>query len=175
MVGQQLPVQKVLELLDDAKESGVELVRLYGGEPLLHPGLPRMIEHAANIGLSVYVTTNGILLKQKIDELFSAGLRNLSVGFYGSADDYNKYTQKTDAFRRLTEGLAFARARYGNNISLQLNYLICVLLAASQQCELLGTLQNAMTWHFTQTSSIIRCPISLKARMESFNLAQEMG
>jgi len=125
MPGHQLPFDKVKELLSDAKEAGVELVRLYGGEPLLHPSLPDMVKYAVGLGLSVYVTTNGILLKQKIDRLFDAGLRNITVGYYGSGEAYNRYVQRNnDMYRHLDEGIATVRQRYGDKISLQLNYLI---------------------------------------------------
>jgi molybdenum cofactor biosynthesis enzyme MoaA len=124
MSGEQLPLQKVKELLDDAKAAGVELVRLYGGEPLLHPDLPDMVRHAVKLGLSVYVTTNGILLKQKIDALYEAGLRNLTIGYYGTGKDYDEYVQRGKMYRRLEEAVATIRERYGSAISLQLNFLI---------------------------------------------------
>lgn len=123
MVGKQLPLAKVRELLDDAKEAGVELVRLYGGEPLLHPHLPEMVKHAVGLGLSVYVTTNGTLLDRKIDALYEAGLRHLSIGYYGALDGYDSYVQRKNSYRRLEEGLDAVRTRYPD-VQLQLNYLI---------------------------------------------------
>jgi cyclic pyranopterin phosphate synthase len=124
MPGEQLSLEEVCTLLDDAKAAGVELVRLYGGEPLLHRDLPEMVRHAVSIGLATYITTNGMLLRQKIDALFAAGLRNITIGFYGTGEDYNAYVQRHDRFKRLLEGLDYARARYGEALSLQLNYLI---------------------------------------------------
>src|SRR5690348_6647163 len=51
MTGSQLPWPVVRDLLDDAKSAGFWDVRFYGGEPLLHPDLPKMIAHAHDIGL----------------------------------------------------------------------------------------------------------------------------
>lgn len=124
MPGQQLSLDEVRTLLDDAKEAGVELVRLYGGEPLLHRDLPEMVRHSVKLGLATYVTTNGVLLRHKVDALFEAGLRNLTIGFYGSGDEYNSYVNRSDQFVRLEQGLQYARAKYGSALSLQLNYLI---------------------------------------------------
>jgi molybdenum cofactor biosynthesis enzyme MoaA len=124
MPGEQLSLEEVCTLLDDAKAAGVELVRLYGGEPLLHRDLPEMVRHAVDIGLPTYITTNGMLLRQKIDALFAAGLRNITIGFYGTGEDYNAYVQRHDPFKRLLEGLDYARERYGKALSLQLNYLV---------------------------------------------------
>ena len=124
MVGDQLSLSEVCSLLDDAKQAGVEMVRFYGGEPLLHPNLPEMVRHAVGIGLSTYITTNGILLRQKIDTLFDAGLRDITLGYYGTGDAYNRYVQRSDRFDRVIEGLEYTRARYGDALSMQLNYLI---------------------------------------------------
>ena len=70
MPNAQLPWELARDMFDDAKAAGVEYVRLYGGEPLLHPDLPKMVAHCVKVGLRVYVTTNGILLKDKVDELY---------------------------------------------------------------------------------------------------------
>lgn len=124
MTGEQLSLDEVKTLLTDAKSAGVELVRLYGGEPLLHRDLPEMVRHSVGLGLATYVTTNGTLLTQKIDALFEAGLRNITIGFYGTGEAYDGYVNRKDRFARLEKGLAYARARYGSALSLQLNYLI---------------------------------------------------
>lgn len=63
MQGAELPWPVIRDLLGDAKEAGMWFVRFYGGEPLLHPDLPKMIEYSRTIGLSHYLTTNGILLQ----------------------------------------------------------------------------------------------------------------
>lgn len=124
MPGQQLTLDMVKFLLDDAKAAGIETVRLYGGEPLLHPDLPAMVRHAIGLGLSTYITTNGLLLDQKIERLYDAGLRQITIGFYGTAADYDLYVQKDDRYRRLERSVATARNRYGSAMTMQLNYLL---------------------------------------------------
>jgi molybdenum cofactor biosynthesis enzyme MoaA len=142
MPGQQLSLETVETLLDDAKPAGIETVRLYGGEPLLHPALPKMVRHAIDLGLSTYVTTNGLLLKQKIKPLYDAGLRNITIGFYGTASDYDLYVQRDHRFRRLEESVATVRQLYGSAVSMQLNYLLM-----RPSCTL-EALQSA--WDFAQ-------------------------
>lgn len=124
MAGEQLTLREVTDMLHDARAAGIELVRLYGGEPLLHRDLPAMVRHSVDRGLSTYVTTNGTLLKQKIDALFDAGLRNITIGFYGTGDSYDTYVQRRDRYARLIESLDYLRSRYPSEITLQLNYLI---------------------------------------------------
>ena len=124
MPGAQLPLHLVKSLLTDARRAEFETVRLYGGEPLLHPDLAEMVEHAVGIGLSTYVTTNGILLRQKINALFDAGLRTITIGFYGVSEIYDSYVQRGGRYHRLEEGVAAVRDRYGSLVSLQMNYLL---------------------------------------------------
>ena len=124
MPGAQLSWPMIRDLLDDCKAFGIRSVRLYGGEPLLHKDLPRMVEYAATLGLSPWLTTNGILLKEKIDSLYLAGLRSISVGFYGTEQDYNEYVQRKEQYKRLEASLDYVRDRYGFNIDLALGWVL---------------------------------------------------
>jgi cyclic pyranopterin phosphate synthase len=124
MPGSQLPFPVVRDLIDDAREMGIWNVRFYGGEPLLHPDLPRMVEHATNVGVQPYVTTNAIILEQKIDALYAAGLRSLTVGFYGTDAKYDAYVQRKERFARMEAGIAAVRERYGTSVDLRINWLL---------------------------------------------------
>ncbi len=124
MPGAHLSWQLLSDLLDDANRGGFESVRLYGGEPLLHPDLPKIAARALGLGMSTYVTTNGILLGERIDELYAAGLRNFTIGFYGVGDHYDVYVQRKDRFDRLRKSIERVRMRYGMDISLQMNWLL---------------------------------------------------
>ena len=85
MPGAQLSLPLVRGLLDDCKEVGIRSIRLYGGEPLLHKDLTRIVEHSVRLGLNTWMTTNGILLRDRIDDLYKAGLRSISVGITARA------------------------------------------------------------------------------------------
>lgn len=124
MVGEHLDLETVRLCLDDAAAAGVASARFYGGEPLLHPDLPAMIRHAGSLGMEPYVTTNGVLLGKRIDELYAAGLRWLSMGFYGIGADYDEYTQRDGAFDQLRRSLGTVRERYQDRVAIQLNYML---------------------------------------------------
>ena len=55
------------------------------------------------------------LLRQKIDALHHAGLRNITIGFYGTGDAYDHYVGRSDRFAKLVEALRYVRERYGEN------------------------------------------------------------
>lgn len=124
MLGQHLTLDMVRTLLDDAAASGMTTVRLYGGEPLVHPDLPEMIRHAKSVGILPYVTTNGFLLDRKIDKLYAAGLRIATLGYYGWGSAYDEYTSRVGAFEHFCKGLSAVRARCGSDFKLQLNFLL---------------------------------------------------
>ena len=124
MPGSQLPWPVVRDLLDDARAIGMWDVRLYGGEPLLHPDLPRMVEHTVGLGLECYLTTNGIRLGEQIDTLYAAGLRRVTIGFYGVGDAYDRYAQRKGRFARVEASIARVRARYGSDVSIRINWLL---------------------------------------------------
>ena len=124
MPGEQLDLATVRDLLDDARAGGVERVRFYGGEPLLHPELPAMVRHARDLGLRPYITTNGTHLEHKITALHEAGLRLATIGFYGMHEHYDGYTGRRGHFARLERSLSAVRNRYGRDFELQLNFVL---------------------------------------------------
>jgi MoaA/NifB/PqqE/SkfB family radical SAM enzyme len=124
MTGSQLSWPVVRDLLDDAKALGIWNVRFYGGEPLIHRDLPRMIAHATGLGLQTHVTTNAVLLRDKIVALHDAGLRAITIGFYGTGARYDEYVQRTDRFRQVEAGIAAVRDRYGMGVDLRINWLL---------------------------------------------------
>lgn len=151
MPGQQLPLDIVLPLLDDAKEAGFSRIRFYGGEPLAHKDLPKMIAYANQLGLKHWISTNGLLLKKRIDDLYEAGAREISLGYYGgSAAVYDAYVQRVGAHKQVEEGVAYTRKKYGDNISLDLAW---VLMQPTCSLEAISDL-----WHFART---YRTPIGV--------------
>ncbi len=123
MLGEQLAPELVFTCLEDARAAGVSTVRFFGGEPLLHPELHRMIEHSTGLGFQTYVTTNGILLKRRMEALYAAGLRLLTIGFYGVEDEYDSYVQRPKQFKQLDESVRFVREHY-SDVELQLNFVL---------------------------------------------------
>lgn len=124
MPGQQLPFQVVTDLLHDARDAGFQTVRLYGGEPLLHKDLARMVRLASSLGVTPVITTNGLLLGAKVDELYDAGLRALTIGFYGEDRAYDAYVQRRGSFNKMERSVAAVRDRYGAKIRMQINFLL---------------------------------------------------
>jgi MoaA/NifB/PqqE/SkfB family radical SAM enzyme len=125
MPGSILPYEIVKGLLEDAAAAKIPSVRLYGGEPLLHPDLPKMVAAANRLGVDAYLTTNALVLDKKIAALHEAGLRKTTIGYYGRDAEYDGYVQRPGRYARLTESLENVRAAYGpDRLELQFNFLL---------------------------------------------------
>lgn len=124
MPGERLPTDVLLGAIEDAAAAGVESLRLYGGEPLLHPDIGVLIRAGFAAGLDTYLTTNAVLLEQKLDEVWDAGLRWLTMGFYGVGEEYDAYTERPGSFARLERSLTRVRERLGDALAIQLNFVL---------------------------------------------------
>ena len=125
MPGSILPLNIVRGIIDDAAAAHVPAVRLYGGEPLLHPDLGEMLEHARRRGVGAYVTTNGLLLAQQAGKLHAAGLRKVTVGYYGEGQAYDAYVQRPGRYARFVESMRDTRRQFSpDDLEIQLNFLL---------------------------------------------------
>jgi cyclic pyranopterin phosphate synthase len=92
---------------------GIVKVRLTGGEPLLRRDLPELVARLSAIdGLEdLALTTNGILLAGRAEELVSAGLRRVTVSL-DALDDvtFRAVSDTTVPVRAVLDGIAAAQA-----------------------------------------------------------------
>lgn len=76
----ELSAGEIKAVMESARAMGSPKIGLTGGEPLLRADLAGLVAHAAGLGLSVSVDTNGILLDEKKTlELKAAGVSNINV------------------------------------------------------------------------------------------------
>jgi len=105
-----LRYEEILRIARIGASLGINKIRITGGEPLVRKGCCEFLENLAGIdGLKdISLTTNGILLKQNIDKIASAGIKRLNI----SLDTLNpeKYQQITgyDGFNPVWEGIQLA-------------------------------------------------------------------
>ena len=76
-----LTFEEIGRIVDAFTETGVDRVRITGGEPLLRRDLPRLVEAlAARPAINdLALTTNGVLLRQLASSLKRAGLHRVTV------------------------------------------------------------------------------------------------
>ncbi len=94
-------------------ESGVEKIRITGGEPLLRHGLPSLIAQIATLqGVrDIALTTNGVLLARQAAELADAGLQRVTVSLDSHEPDvFQKMSGRSFAPDAVFEGIDAAEA-----------------------------------------------------------------
>ena len=65
----------MIRVIDKLYELGIRVLSLTGGEPTLRNDLTSLIGHASNMGMMIYLSTNGTLLTPSyISSLVDAGL-----------------------------------------------------------------------------------------------------
>ncbi len=74
------------------------------GEPLTHPKLHKFIETAGERGYKSIITTNGILLKKRSEELLAAGVHKVNISVHsfedGTAEEHKKYISELSDFAK---------------------------------------------------------------------------
>ena len=80
-----VPQEMVRACLQEMKHLGLQRVRFTGGEPLLHPELPRIVFVAKTLGLDTSIVTNGALLCNRTEALVEAGIDFVWISLYGSS------------------------------------------------------------------------------------------
>lgn len=111
--GRELPLGRLLALIDEiVAEGGLDLL-LTGGEVLLRPDFPELYLHAVRRGLRVTVFTNGTLISDRIADLFADyHPACVEVSLYGmTRATYERVTRVPGSFERCLAGIRKLHAR----------------------------------------------------------------
>ncbi len=95
---------QLIPFFEKLKTFNTESVMLTGGEPLLHPELPQIIEDINNLGMKVELNTNATLL----DELAAKKVKNISsliVSMDGHDDLTYKKIRGIDSYSKVWENI----------------------------------------------------------------------
>jgi len=105
-----LTFDEIVRFTSIMSKLGIEKIRLTGGEPLLRSNIEILVENLSKItGIKkVSMTTNGILLPDKISQLKKAGLSSVNI----SLDTFNhekfKKINGTDVLAKVLESIKVA-------------------------------------------------------------------
>jgi len=105
-----LTFDEIIRFASIMSKLGIEKIRLTGGEPLLRPNIEILVENLSKItGIkAVGMTTNGILLVDKIIQLKKAGLSTINI----SLDTFKRETFKkingVDGLAQVLESIKIA-------------------------------------------------------------------
>ena len=111
-------------------ELGIRKIKLTGGEPLVRPRMPKLVEKLKKMpGIEkVTLTTNGVLLKEQMRDFAQAGLDGLNISLDTMDKACSRRITRRDELGRTLEGIREALGY--PEISLKIN---CVPLGIPEQ------------------------------------------
>jgi hopanoid biosynthesis associated radical SAM protein HpnH len=93
------------------EECGAPMVSIPGGEPLLHPNIKEIVEGLVARKKYIYLCTNALLLKEKIDLFTPSKYLTFSVHMDGQKDHHDFAVCREGTFETAVEGIREAVKR----------------------------------------------------------------
>lgn len=101
----------VAECLKAVDECGAPIVSIAGGEPLLHKELPQIVAGIIERKKYVYLCTNALLLKKRIDDYRPSPYLTFSIHLDGNRERHDASVCQTGVFDRAVEAIELATRR----------------------------------------------------------------
>ncbi len=120
----QLTSTEICKIIHSASQFGVNKIRFTGGEPLLHKDIALLVKHASAQSQinSINITTNGVLLKDKLPLLMPNGLTGINVSI--DSLEKTKYENVTGK-NKLSEVLSgIEHALLFQNLEVKINVVV---------------------------------------------------
>ncbi|PIR21624.1 MAG: hopanoid biosynthesis associated radical SAM protein HpnH [Deltaproteobacteria bacterium CG11_big_fil_rev_8_21_14_0_20_47_16] len=99
------------ECLKAVDECGAPMVSIPGGEPLIHPEIQQIVEGLVERKKYIYLCTNAILLKRKIDMFTPSKYLTFSVHMDGLQPEHDHAVCRDGVFDQAIEGIKEALKR----------------------------------------------------------------
>ncbi len=103
--GVSLPLDAAAKALRDAKELGVKNVFLTGGEPLLNPWAPRIMELCRTLGFRTVLLTNGTVIDAKMAEIIVRYCDQVTVSLDAAQPELHDRQRGTGTHGRVVESM----------------------------------------------------------------------
>jgi hopanoid biosynthesis associated radical SAM protein HpnH len=108
ILDRRLSVQECLEAVD---ECGAPIVSIPGGEPLIHKEIVQIVEGIIARKKFVYLCTNALLVKKKIDDFKPSPYLTFSIHLDGLKEHHDKAVCQDGVFDKAVEAIRLLRAR----------------------------------------------------------------
>jgi hopanoid biosynthesis associated radical SAM protein HpnH len=92
-------------------ECGAPMVSIPGGEPLLHPQIVEIVEGLVQRRKYIYLCTNALILKKKIDRFRPSRYLTINIHLDGQREDHDRSVNRPGGYDQAVEGLKEAVRR----------------------------------------------------------------
>jgi len=123
---EEMKTGRILSLLSELRECRTKIIGLWGGEPLVHKDLGLIIKTAHDLGMYIYMTTNGYLLTQEnIKMLLDSGINSVSVSIdHTRPEGHDELRGVKGAFDRTIEGVKALVAEGKERLHIGINMVV---------------------------------------------------
>jgi hopanoid biosynthesis associated radical SAM protein HpnH len=105
ILNRRLSVEECLQAVD---ECGAPIVSIPGGEPLIHKEMPAIVEGIVQRKKFVYLCTNALLLKKRMDDYKPSPYLTFSVHLDGNRERHDASVCQEGVFDRAVEAIRLA-------------------------------------------------------------------
>lgn len=122
-----LPSERFHEVLNELAELGTKKIHFSGGEPMLRPQVPDMVEQASALDIKVTMTTNGTLIdKVKAKQLVEGGLRGVNISIDSPVRKVHEKIRGVEgAFKATLKAVElFRRYKHKGKLSVRINTVV---------------------------------------------------
>jgi MoaA/NifB/PqqE/SkfB family radical SAM enzyme len=101
------PLKEIYRIIDELYSLGTRYISLQGGEPLLRDDIGEIIDYINRKGMITELITNGLLIRERLEELKRVKRLCLSIDGFG---DYNDRQRGKGTFEKAIENFYYAKA-----------------------------------------------------------------
>lgn len=100
-----MTLEEIIDLARTFRDLGVDTIRLTGGEPLVRKNFGYLVEELAKLGVTLKITTNGIMLDKYLDLFQKIGLKKINLSLDTLDKAKSVFITKRDYFDRIWKNI----------------------------------------------------------------------
>ncbi|HYH05065.1 MAG TPA: radical SAM protein [Bacillota bacterium] len=104
--GYEASFDEITKAVNKLYDGGIRRIVLTGGEPLVREDLPQIAAYIKKKGFEVYLSTNGLLLKERWEEM-APFLSWISISLDGPNEQINRLMTGNNHFQKVLEFLCY--------------------------------------------------------------------
>ncbi len=100
-----MTLEEIVSIAKIFRSLGVDTIRLTGGEPLIRNNAEWLIRELADLGVTLKLTTNGIILDKYFDLFQEVGLKRINISLDTLEKSKSVFIAKRDYFDRIMKNI----------------------------------------------------------------------
>ncbi|MFV9482402.1 GTP 3',8-cyclase MoaA [Christiangramia sp. ASW11-125] len=100
-----MTLEEIISLATSFRDLGVDTIRLTGGEPLVRKNFGHLVEELSKLGVTLKITTNGIVLDKYLDLFQKIGLKKINFSLDTLDKARSIFITKRDFYDRIMQNL----------------------------------------------------------------------